>query len=266
VNINSIKLVYFSPNRTTKKVVEGIAGAIRVNVVDHLDLTPPEARTRGFEELQDELVIIGTPVYSCRVPDDAIHRLRRLKANNTPAVIILVYGNVDYKDALLELNDTAVEIGCKPVAAGVFIGEHSLMPIAHGRPDEEDLKKAREFGKKIEEKLKDTESIGDISPLQIPGSFPYFTMPQTPKDALQVYPETKETICTKCGTCADVCPTAAITINDTVITDLDACILCCACVHNCPNQARVMDSPQYQKIVEFTGKKSPERKEPEMYL
>jgi ferredoxin len=266
MNINSIKLIYFSPNRTTKKVLEGIAGAIRVNTVDHLDLTPPEARTRGFEELQDELVIIGTPVYSCRVPADAIHRLRRLKANNTPAVIIVVYGNVDYKDALLELNDTAVEIGCKPVAAGVFIGEHSLMPIAHGRPDEEDLKKAREFGKKIEERLTDIKATADISPLQIPGSFPYLAMPQTPKDALQLSPATNETLCTKCGTCADVCPAAAITINDTVITDLDACILCCACVNNCPNQARVMDSPQYQKALELTSKKSPERKEPEMYL
>ena len=264
--INSVKLVYFSPNRTTKKVVEGIAEAIRVNAVDHLDLTPPEARTRGFEELRDELVIIGTPVYSCRVPVDAVDRLRRLKANNTPAIIVVVYGNVDYKDALLELNNIATEIGCKPVAAGVFIGEHSVLPIAYGRPDAEDLKKAREFGEKIGEKLKDTKAIGDASPLQIPGSFPYYTMQPTPKEALQVYPATEEMLCTKCETCAEVCPTAAITINDTVITDLDTCILCGACVKICPTQARVMDSPHYRQIVESVSKNSPERKEPEIFI
>jgi len=266
MNIKSVKLVYFSPTRTTKKVLEGIAEAIQVDIVDHLDLTPPETQTRRFEEIQDELIIIGTPVYSCRVPVDAIHRLRRLRANNTPAVIVVVYGNVDYKDALLELNDIAVEIGCKLVAAGVFLGEHSLLPIAHGRPDVEDLKKVREFGKKIRNKLKDIKAIGDISPLQIPGNFPYYTMQQTPKEVLQVYPATEEMLCTKCETCIAVCPTAAITINDTVITDLDTCILCGACVKNCPTQARVMDSPHYQKIVEFVSKNLPERKEPEMFL
>lgn len=93
MNITSAKLVYFSPTRITKKVLEGIAEAIQVDVVDHLDLTPPEARTRRFKELQDALIIIGTLVYDGRVPIDAIHRLRRLKASSTPTVIVVVYGN-----------------------------------------------------------------------------------------------------------------------------------------------------------------------------
>ena len=265
MNITSVKLIYFSPTGTTKRILESIAEAIQAGTTEHLDLTSPEARTRIFTELQDELTIIGTPVYSGRVPVDAIHRLRRLKANNTPAVILVVYGNVVYKDALLELNNIAVEIGCIPVAAGIFIGEHSLVPIAEGRPDAEDLKKAREFGKKIWNKLQDIEAISDVSPLQIPGNFPYHTTQQTPEDFLQTYPATKETICSKCETCVAVCPTAAITVNDTVITNQDNCILCCACVKNCPTQARVMDSPHYQKIVESVSKNLPERKEPEIF-
>jgi ferredoxin len=269
MNLTSVKLAYFSPTGTTRKVLEGIAEAVQAGGVDHLDFTRPEARTRRPEELRDELTIIGIPVYGGRVPADAAHRLRRLKANNTPAVIVVVYGNRKYDDALLELNDLAMEIGFKPVAAGAFIAEHTLSrdnaPIAAGRPDAEDLKKAKEFGKRILEKLRDIKAMDDMPPLQVPGNFPYIQLPPA-RDILQTYPATQETLCTKCETCVTVCPTAAITVNDKVITDTNACILCCACVKNCPTQARVMDSPRLRNIVEFMSKSLHERKEPEIFL
>lgn len=177
MNINSAKLVYFSPTKTTKKVVESIAQGIQVDMIEKLDLTPPEARTREFEELHDELAIIGAPVYGGRVPIDAVNRLQRLKGNDTPAIIVVVYGNREYEDALLELKDIAVEAGFKPVAAGAFIGEHSFANdttlIANGRPDTDDLKKAGEFGKMIWKKLRDIQALDDMSPLHVPGNFPY---------------------------------------------------------------------------------------------
>jgi len=42
--------------------------------------------------MNDELTIIGTPVYAGRVPPEAVRRLRRIKGNNTPAVVVVVYG------------------------------------------------------------------------------------------------------------------------------------------------------------------------------
>jgi ferredoxin len=265
MNIISVKLVYFSPTKTTQKVLEGIAEALEVGNINYLDLTPPDAQTRRFEELKDELVIIGTPVYGGRVPIDAIPRLRRLKANNTPAVIVVVYGNRDYGDALLELKDLAIEIGFKPVAAGVFIGEHLILTMATGRPDTEDLKKAREFGEKIRENLKDVKAIGDVSPLQVPSNFPYIER-QYARDIVKRHPFTKETLCTKCETCVTVCPTAAIKVNDTVITDTDACILCHACIKNCPTQARVINTRVAMKIARFLCKNFSKRKEPEYFF
>jgi flavodoxin/Pyruvate/2-oxoacid:ferredoxin oxidoreductase delta subunit len=214
MKINSTKLLYFSPTKTTKKVVEAIAQGIQVDTVEQLDLTPPAARTRRFDEIRDELVIIGSPVYGGRIPIDASHRLQRLKANNTPAVIVVVYGNREYEDALLELKDLAVEAGFRPVAGGAFIGEHSFAndstPIANGRPDTEDLKKAREFGKLILERLSDIEAFDDISPLQVPGNFPY----KERKTRAGISPITQEERCTTCGTCATVCPTAAIKLSN----------------------------------------------------
>ena len=63
MNITASKLIYFSPTKTTKKVVEGIAQGFQVDMVEHLDLTPPETRKGEFQELHNELVIIGAPVY-----------------------------------------------------------------------------------------------------------------------------------------------------------------------------------------------------------
>ena len=265
MNINSSKLIYFSPTKTTKKIVESIAQGIQVDMVDQLDLTAPETRTRKFEELHDELAIIGTPVYAGRVPIDAVHRLQRLKAKDTPAVIIVVYGNREYEDALLELKDLAIDAGFKPVAGGAFIGEHSFAnettPIANGRPDTEDLRKAKEFGKMIRKRMRDIHALDDVPPLQVPGNFPYKDRSKQAK----ISPISQETLCTTCETCAKVCPTAAITVNDTVVTDPNACILCCACVKNCPTQARVMEEPRIEQIAKWLSTNYSKRKEPEIY-
>ena len=43
--------------------------------------------------------------------------------------------------------------------------------------------------------------------------------------------------CTGCGTCADVCPVDAITVEDVAIVDEDTCIDCGTCVDECPVEA-----------------------------
>ncbi len=266
MNINAAKLVYFSPTRTTKIIVEGIVQGLQVDTVEDIDLTPTEAGTGPFAEMHDELAIIGSPVYGGRVPMDMVRRLERLKANETPAVVVVVYGNRAYDDALLELKDLVTQAGFKPIAAGAFIGEHSYhnetTPIAGGRPDTEDLKKAGEFGKEIRNKMRDIHAPGDIPPLVVPGNFPYRERGKASKESAS----TEEALCSKCEKCSTVCPTATITIEETVMTDPIACILCCACVKNCPTGARVMESPWVKEKAELLSTNNRERKEPEVYI
>lgn len=266
MNINSAKLVYFSPTRTTKKIVDAIAQGIQTAAIEHFDLTLPDSTTQNLPEMNGELTIIGSPVYGGRLPIDAVSRFRRLKGNNTPAAVIVAYGNRAYEDALLELRDLAEEQGFKPIAAGAFIGEHSYStnstPIAAGRPDAEDLRKAKEFGEKISHKLEMLSEPNDTPPLKVPGNFPYKQL----GGLSRISPITNETICIKCGTCATVCPIAAIMVRDAVVTDSNMCIRCCACVKYCSTGARFMEDSRIGQVSEQLSMNCRTRKEPEIYI
>lgn len=266
MDINSVILVYFSPTQTTEKTVEGIAQGIQIDIVERLDLTPPEARTREFQEMHDELVIIGAPVYGGRIAHEAVHRLRRIKGNGTPAAVVAVYGNRAYEDALLELRDLAADLGFRPVAGGAFIAEHSYdsetTPIASGRPDAHDLEEARRFGELIREKMREMRTLDEMPFLQVPGNFPYVEW-DLPSD---IFPVTDETQCTLCGTCARICPTEAITVRDTVMTDQNTCISCSACVKKCSTGARAWENLWMKQAVEWLSANCRERKEPEIFL
>ena len=266
MNVELVRLVYYSPTKTTKQIVEVIAEGTQYEPIAHLDLTPPKEKSMVLEDL-NELAIIGAPVYGGRIPVDAVIRLRRLKAHGIPAVVVVVYGNREYEDALLELRDIAVEIGFRPVAGGAFIGEHSYSteekPVAHGRPDTDDVEKAKEFGRAIREKVDGIAASVDIQPLSVPGDFPYKERRERSND---VAPVTREVLCLKCGRCAEVCPKAAITIGETVETDPRLCIFCTACVKSCPSGARVWEHPRIIRATEWLHSNFSKRKEPETYL
>ena len=266
MNIESIILTYFSPTRTTQKIVENIAEGMQVNRIKQFNLTVPDIETPDYKEVTNGMAIIGAPVHGGRLPLEAINRFKRLRGNDIPAVVVVVYGNRAYEDALLELKSLAEEVGFKPVAGGAFIGEHSVSsddkPIAKRRPDSMDLKKAQEFGKKIIDLLSDIDSVSEISPLKVPGNFPY----KERRESSKIAALTDETLCTMCEICVPVCPTGSITINDTVRTNPDTCIHCCACIKFCPPQARYFDDPERKQIVERLYTSCSERKEPEVFF
>lgn len=266
MDFDTVKLIYFSPTGTTKKILEGIAGGTGINNIEYVEMTLPDAVTMPIPEFTDELVIIGAPVYAGRLPDDAVKRFKRLNARNTPAVIIVVYGNREYEDALLELKNLSRDQGFIPVSGGAFIGEHSFsrdeMPIAESRPDSKDIEDATEFGAAVMHKLKDIQLLDDLSSLNVPGNLPYKEKPSFPPTS----PKTLEDLCTLCGTCADVCPKAAVTVSDRVETDPQLCIRCCACVKECPENARIMDDPLVNDIAEWLNENCRVRKEPEVFI
>jgi ferredoxin len=266
MEIRSIKLVFFSPTETTAKIVNQIAQGIHSDILSSIDLTPPGAGNQDIAQMNDELTIIGTPVYAGRVPPEAVRRLRRIKGNNTPAAVVVVYGNREYDDALLELRDIAAELGFRPVAGGAFIGEHSYSceatPIAVGRPDDRDVEKAKRFGESIQEKISKLCTLDDMPALNVPGNFPYRKWVQRSEMA----PVTVGSLCTLCAECAAACPTSAITVGGSVVTSTNECIRCSACIKKCPTGARKWENAWIDQVRKWLNENCGRRKEPQVYL
>lgn len=264
--IKQVKLIFFSPTGTTQKVLESIAKGIAVEDVEKINLTLPQGAQQTLSPLSDELVLIGAPVYGGRLPVDVIHRFKQLKADNTLAILIVLYGNREFEDALLELKNFAIELGFIPVAGAAFIGEHSFaseqVPVANGRPDRLDIQKAVAFGSSIRDKVINLPSPDAQMELEVPGRFPYEAHGARP---MPVSPMTNEDTCTVCGTCAGVCPTAAISIDESVTTSVELCIRCCACIKHCPEGARIMEDSMWKKMAAWLNENCSTRKEPQIF-
>lgn len=262
MRINKVKLVYFSPTGTSRKVAESVAQGININV-ERVDLTPPGSESKKIKIMKDELAVIAAPVYSGRIPVAAARRLMTLKGSGGPAVLLAVYGNRAYEDALLELKDIATECGFKAVAAAAFIGEHSFSadktPIAVGRPDGADLEKAKAFGEEVRKKLAAVEDVPEVA---VPGNKPY--RERSASDPMS--PETDDGTCILCGMCAEVCPTGAVTVTDAVETVKADCIRCTACVKACPTGARAWAHPGIERAATWLYTNFSERREPETFL
>lgn len=266
MEVKKVKLIYFSATGTTQKVLESIAQGIAVEDVEHINLTLPTGTQQNIPPFSDELVIIGSPVYGGRLPDDVVSRFKQLKASNALTILIVVYGNRDFEDALLELKNHAIALGFSPVAGGAFIGEHSFaseeLPIANGRPDRLDVQKAMDFGAKIQEKVTSLQSFDDLMDIEIPGRFPYEA---DGARSMAVAPVTRKDRCTVCGTCADMCPTGAISINGSVVTEIEKCIRCCTCIKNCPEGARFIKDEMWKDIANWLNENCSSRKEPQFF-
>jgi len=266
MDIRCVKLAYFSPTGTTGAIVEAVGRGIGLDDVKHVDVTKPEARKKPLRTSHDDLLVVGVPVYVGRVPALLSDWLRGIKADRTPVVCIVVYGNRAYEDALLELRDVLAERGGVPVAGAAFIGEHSFSssgtPIAVSRPDPNDLGRAEAFGRRIGETLNSIESPDHVSGLTVPGNQPYREQEALFSVDFIAVGDT----CVTCGTCAESCPVDAIDLNDHARTDKDACILCCACIKSCPEKARSMKDGVVKDLAVQLSRMCGDRKEPELFL
>ncbi len=261
MKIKRVKLIYYSPTGTSEKTVKAIQQGIGIDY-DIVDLTLPSSESKNYTFDSSDLAVIAAPVYSGRIPTVAVKRISKLKASNTPTVLIVVYGNREFEDALLELKNITKANGFRAFAAGAFIGEHSFdtpkTPIATGRPDTEDIKKAKEFGEKLKEKIEKIEKLDDFS---VPGNYPYREVKSSTRS-----PVTNPDTCILCGMCARVCPTGCVTVSDAVETDSSNCTACTACVKNCPTGARHWDNEGVLKAAIWLSTDYAKRKEPEIFL
>lgn len=259
--MQQIHEIYFSPTGTTRTIAEHVVSGMGVAEVDNHDLT---RMNQDFSLcLESGCAVIAVPVYAGRVPELFLKRIENLSGKGIPAVLLALFGNRAYEDALVELRDEVRAKGFMVIAAGAFIGEHSFstddQTIAPHRPDAEDLRKARDFGTAIAAKLY---SARIDEPLTIPGNIPYKN--RVPLGGIS--PETNQAQCTLCGTCASVCPSFVITVDYAVMTEASGCILCSACVKACPQKARELEHPMVAERRDMLVKNCSARKEPDWFV
>lgn len=218
--------VYFSATYTTKRITEYIASALS-DKSSFIDITNDNS-LQPISLSDDELLIVGIPVYGGRVPAIATERIKRFKGNNTPAVALAIYGNRHYDDALIELYDILTECDFRIVSAGAFIARHSIFTkVASDRPNEQDFNEMDSFAKETLSLIN-----GGFTDITLTGNRPY----KIPGPA--AFFPTASRKCKSCNKCAKLCPTGAINTDDIRSVDKNKCIQCGRCVAICPNHSR----------------------------
>ena len=233
-----LKLVYFSPTDTTKIILHKIIETINLPINEEFNLTNYENINFEHSFENDDLVLLGFPVYSGRVPKTAVNRFKNIRGNKTKIIIALTYGNRNYDDALMEIYEMLTLSNFVIIGMGTFVTQHSVAKsIGFGRPNENDYNVLQQFSDKLIERM-NTDYSG-IKEYKINKPFrKYQTIPVNPKGNSK---------CTKCKLCVKLCPEYAINQNNPRKTDKNKCISCMRCIKYCPNNAR--DISKIEKLI-----------------
>ena len=265
MNITRLHLIFFSPVFHTR-VITRMLGA-RLNAELGLAETPVEHDITDYSQASpslrfgpEDLVILASPVYGGRLPYPAAQRLMLCEGRKTPALLVVSYGNRAFEDALLEMKDIVEKQKFLPVAAAACVAEHSIAPVyAAGRPDADDEKTFSAFSSSVKTLL---DGFDPRLPhtLSVPGNHPYRLYRESP------LPQTIDERCTKCGMCAQACPTHAISETEPDRINSSRCISCMRCVNICPCHARHASEAMIRAVTEKLAPLCSDRKENSYFL
>ena len=247
--------IIFSPTGGTRRVSEilcqgmGVESVVTDLCVKFADIQLPDIH-------EDDLAVIAMPVFAGRVPALAVERLRMVKPNGAKCVVVAVFGNRAYDDALLEMQDVATEMGFRVIAAVAAVAEHSIIrKYGKDRPDADDEQTLRHFGADILNKAGRDDSTMPL----VPGNHPY------KKAGIVPQPKGRRG-CNRCGVCAKQCPADAIPLSDPKTVDTKKCISCMKCVSICPTGARSIGIIMNFLATQGLKKVCVTRKENELYI
>ena len=259
MKIEESHLVVLSPCGSTLSCLRMMANYLPNPLLEH-DFSLPGAVQEAISFGPEDLVFFGFPVYGGRLPLLASKVFQLVNGNKTPAVLVVVYGNRDYEDALLEMQLMAEERGFVPFAGAALVAEHVMEPLVGAkRPDSKDKKEIGKFAKAVCKTITMHKSIDEIS-FTVPGQLPF----RKPVLHLPFAPVTLKA-CRQCGLCIDICPAQAIQADEARTANPETCISCMACVLKCPKKARVVDHPALLNAKQWLSANCTERRNLEFF-
>lgn len=248
--------ILFSCAGTTKKIADGIASKLDGHTT-LVDLTARDFKGITLAD-KDDIVLFAVPVWGGRVPALAVERLHKIKGFGQKAITVVVYGNRDYDDALVELCDIVSEQGFNLISAAAFVAEHCIFPtVATNRPDAMDAVVISRFALDCKNAIV-SDSLLDIS--KVKGNRSYKKAGGVP-----LHPQTDKNKCVECRVCVSACPYDAID-SVTLDTDKDKCSSCCRCINLCTQGARGFSGIMYKTVKFGFEKMCANRREPEIFL
>ena len=255
MKINHVWAVYFSPTGTTKKVVSRLSQSIAQGLGaswQEYCFNLPQSRQKDLSFGPSDLVILGVPVYAGRVPNQMLPFIRdQIHGSGTLAVPVVLFGNRNFDDGLMELRNALAANGFHPITAGAFVGQHSFSEVlGAGRPDHQDMELVRELAEKTVQKVLNAKEI-PAAPVAVEGHDPIrpYYIPKDSqgeplKDFLKAKPVTDMKKCINCRLCAINCPMGSINPED-VSQVVGKCIKCCSCIKDCPTGAKYFNSESF---------------------
>ncbi len=243
----NVNIIYNSQTGNTRKVALAMEEAFRG--AGHTVRAIPLKKAAAGDASACDLLGIGAPCYANQAAKpirDFIDSLPRL--DGMKAFVFATSGEAPGRtlyDMASRLRRKGAEVVGGFLARGeLFYTAPCLIGRFAGRPDENDLEKAREFAVSLGVHV----SSGREGPL--PGSRPdalkpgwgfYDFVGLTITDGLMRLtmpkPKFDETLCDGCGRCVSACPTGNIVLDEGFPVLGKDCIRCHACLHECPNDA-----------------------------
>lgn len=239
--------LYFSPTGGTSKYINAIAPLSSDYELHNLTLKRDPLSLRLTPS---DLLVLAYPVYYGRIPPLVLEKLNDLKGERTPAILLGVYGNRHYNDALKEGADFLEMKGFVPYAAAGLVAKHTYGNIQVNRPDQGDLLQLKEFFRQAMEKEEKVKR-------GFPGNVPYKEIGKP-----HFYPFTNDD-CIACGACQRACAWKAI--DEEYQTIQERCSACLACIPVCPMDARILPEA-YNDFAEAFSEKLKEPRENEFFL
>ena len=138
----NVTALYFSPTGGSKRSALSLAAALAPEGFAELDIT---CGAVAGDFGPGDVVVFSVPCYNGRVPGVAAGRLEQVHGHRTPCIISITYGNRDYDDSLLELQDIVQRQGFIVQGAAALVGQHTFGEIQVGRPDAGDAAENRRF-------------------------------------------------------------------------------------------------------------------------